>query len=56
VDPFVSLNLISPFRGFAAFAVDANFSPLGFSYTQKVGGTPTAGRWSAVIAAFTFGP
>ena len=56
VDPFVPLNLISPFRGFAAYAVGATISPLGYSFTQKMGGTSTAGRWSAVIAAFTFGP
>ena len=53
VDPFVPLNLVSPYRGFGTYAVYATTTPLTYSFTQKVGGTPTAGSWASVITAFT---
>jgi hypothetical protein len=56
VVPFVPLATISPYSGFGAWAVDATTDPLSYSFVQTVGGVPTAGSWSAAIAAFTFTP
>ena len=55
VAPFVPLTLVSPYRGFGAYAVDGTTSPLTFDYTQQAGGVPTAAGWSAVIATFGLG-
>jgi hypothetical protein len=56
VGPFVPLNTISPNLGLGIYAVDATTAPLTLTYTQTVGGVPTAGPWSAVITAFTLAP
>jgi len=56
VGPFVPLNTISPYLGLGIYAVDATTAPLTLTYTQTVGGVPTAGPWSAVITAFTLAP
>jgi len=56
IDPLVGLNTVEPNQGIAGYAVDATNGPLALDYTQTLGATPTAGRWSAAITAFTIAP
>ena len=56
VNPFSDLNVVSPYQGFGAYAIDAATGPLALVYDQTVGGTPTAGPWSAAVTAFTLTP
>ena len=52
VNPFAPLNLVSPFRGFGTYAVDATTAPLDPSYSQTSGGFPVTGSWASVTTAF----
>jgi hypothetical protein len=56
VNPFAPLNLISPFRGFGTYAVDATTAAVTSTYTQTSAGAPATGSWAAVTAAFTVAP
>ncbi len=52
VDPFASLNVVSPYQGFGVYAVNSSTAPIGLAYLQTLGGVPSAGVWSAAVTAF----
>ncbi|HEY4927515.1 MAG TPA: Ig-like domain-containing protein [Acidimicrobiales bacterium] len=52
VNPFATLNVVSPYQGFGVYAVDSSTAPIGLAYLQTLGGVPSAGVWSAAVTAF----
>jgi len=52
VNPFATLNVVSPYQGFGVYAVDSSTTPIGLAYLQTMGGVPSAGVWSAAVTAF----